>query len=325
MTSLFFFGFGASNIRCHQKKCLCIQIYFNIRSVCINLNEVNTITNFITNFITILTNIMMATREIVLKIVLLMLLIFFAKKYQFVSSDGISITLKGLDFYDENQETFTHQSLWHQSRKSCFHRASSKNLFHLLLLVCGDIETCPGPGYVINGLRDLCREKGLGFVHQNIRGLKSNFESLCAFIDCHHNIDIITLSETHTLPDENPNLYNISGYDLILQSRKDGLGGGVAMYIKNNIIWERKIDLENLIESIWIEIFYRNTHNLLLCCLYRPPKNSQYLSETFNNDFHKLLKKVTKEVIIVGDCNANYANTRDSNEFKSLLSVSGFR
>ena len=98
-------------------------------------------------------------------------------------------------------------------------------MLDLFLLVCGDIETCPGPEYMIEELRNVqkkaertCRKKGLSFVR-----LKSNVESLCAFIGCHQNIDNnITLSEIHTSADENTNLYTISGYDLILQPRKEG-------------------------------------------------------------------------------------------------------
>ena len=106
----------------------------------------------------------------------------------------------------------------------------------MLMLMCGDVKSCPGPDhYNIEELHNLCKQRGLVFVHQNIRGLSSNFESLCALIDSHPNIDVITLSETHLSRDENIDLYKINGYDLIVRSRGKGeMGGGVAVYIRTD-------------------------------------------------------------------------------------------
>jgi len=179
--------------------------------------------------------------------------------------------------------------------------------------------------YFIKDLRDFCIQKGLKFVHQNIRGLQINFNSLCTFIECHQNLDVITLSETHTSFNENSDLYKIDGYDFILRSRANGKGGGVCIYLKNNINWERRYELESdNIENIWVEIFLPNAHSFLICCFYRPPNSSKYLSETFIETFNKILQNVSKEVILLGDCNANYADKTNNKDFKSMLQLNGF-
>ena len=199
-----------------------------------------------------------------------------------------------------------------------------KCLLFGLLLLCGDIETCPGPEYMINELHALCRDRGLSFIHQNIRGLHTIFESLCSIIAT-HNIDIITLSETHLYDSDNLSLYKIDGYDAIFRCRTEGKGGGVCIYIKQQIIWERRDELEkDSIESIWLEIFFQNSHSILLCCVYRPPDSSNYLSKSFNQNLNDILLTITKETIIMGDCNVNYAKENDNKEFKTILSLNGF-
>ena len=160
---------------------------------------------------------------------------------------------------------------------------SKRFMLLCLLLMCGDIESCPGPtGYNIADLQQICKHRGLSIIHQNIRGIHSNFESLCATIST-HNVDIITISETHLSNSDNIALYNIEGYDLITRNRSHGKAGGVCIYVKNSIVWERQEDLEtDSIENIWIEIFFQTSHSFLLCCLYRPPDTSKYLPKNFN-------------------------------------------
>jgi len=204
--------------------------------------------------------------------------------------------------------------------------AAWKVVFLYLILLTGNtesflLEDC----YVIKELQEICKQRGLSLVHQNIRGLQANFENLCAVID-NHNIDILTLSETHLYNDEPQDLVSISGYELITRNRTSGKGGGVCIYIKEGIIWERREDLESKnIENIWVEIFFKNSHSFLICCIYRPPDTSKYLPKTFNNDFDVMLQSLTKEAIVMGDCNVNYAKSNDNREFKSILSLNGFK
>jgi exonuclease III len=179
--------------------------------------------------------------------------------------------------------------------------------------------------YVIKELQEICKERGLSFVHQNICGLQTKFESLCAVVET-HNIDVITLSETHlSQTDCHVGLYSINGYELLTRNRTIGKGGGICIYIKNGINWIRRNDLDKKnIESLWVEIFFKNSHSILICCMYRPPETSKYLSTEFNNEFNNILQSLTKETILMGDCNVNYANKGDNREFKSILSLNGF-
>ena len=252
---------------------------------------------------------------------LLVILCFAAWRFWFINDDLLQIVVK------EEREISTLPLLIENiDRKNLkIPYIPRKCLLFGLLILCGDIETCLGPDYSIKELHALCKDRGLSFIHQNIRGLHTNFESLCSIIAT-HNIDIITLSEIHLSNSENLSLYKINGYDEVFRCRPEGKGGGVCVYLKNSICWERRHDLEkDSIESIWLELFFHKSHSVLLCCVYRPPNSSSYLSKTFNINFNDTLQTVTKETIIMGDCNANFTKDNDNREFKSILSLNGFK
>ena len=81
-------------------------------------------------------------------IVLLFVSIFAIRKFCFVSSDSLEVCLrykKHIDLVNWN-ETFIFSSVWNQRNTyGLFVRPFKANVLHILLLVCGDIERCPGP------------------------------------------------------------------------------------------------------------------------------------------------------------------------------------
>ena len=199
-------------------------------------------------------------------------------------------------------------------------------LLYFLIMLCGDVESCPGPG-----LNDVCNIKGLKLCHLNIQGLSTSHEGLCEVLTSNPELDIITLSETHlstNLTGIPELLYGIPGFTFIFRNRENGKGGGVAMYIKNNFVWERRADLDDVnIENMWIELHIKNSSNILISSIYRPPNGSKFLSKDFFDYFESNLSlgtSETKEVIIMGDLNVNYLKTKDDSDIKNLLTTFGF-
>ena len=85
----------------------------------------------------------------------------------------------------------------------------------LPILLCGDIETQPGPEMLSRAqFQTFLSRKGLKITHQNITGLESNFEMLQEFVTSLKKIDIISLSETH-LTDESYSDYSLPSYNFI--------------------------------------------------------------------------------------------------------------
>ena len=147
--------------------------------------------------------------------------------------------------HGNGKESFITSSLW-IFKPRYIKTNSSKTLVILLLLSSGTVERNPGPVKYID-IQELLNLKGINILHQNIRGLSTNFENLQCFIDRNSKIDILTISETHLKKSENDNIeaiYNIYGYDFIFKSREKGIGGGVGIYISNKFDWVRRIDLE---------------------------------------------------------------------------------
>ena len=88
--------------------------------------------------------------------------------------------------------------------------------------------------------------------------------------------------------------------------------------VKHKIKFKRRYDLDNHLESLWIEICLKNSKSVLIGCYYRPPEGSKYLINNFCEVFEEQL--TNKEIIILGDFNTDY-NKTDNRDFKSLLNI----
>ena len=106
-----------------------------------------------------------------------------------------------------------------------------------------------------------------------------------------------------------------------------GTGGGVGIFLKHEVKFKRRYDLENRLESLWIEICLKNSKSVLIGCYYRPPEGSKYLINNFSEVFEEQLTnvvKTNKEIIILGDFNIDY-NKTDNRDFKSLFNIFGLK
>ena len=86
-----------------------------------------------------------------------------------------------------------------------------KSLIFVLLLICGDIELCPGP-HAQENLSDISKLRGIKLVHQNIRGLLSKKDILETLFT--NKKFIITLSEMH-IASVNSELFQIQGFKFV--------------------------------------------------------------------------------------------------------------
>ena len=104
----------------------------------------------------------------------------------------------------------------------------------------------------------------------------------------------------------------IPGYSFVNRPRKSGKGGGVAAYIGDGIVWDRRHDVKNEndnIEAIWIELRPKHSKSFLVGIMYRPPDSSKYLCKDFNVHLNSMLSKVSEnsqEIILLGDLNVNF-------------------
>ena len=172
----------------------------------------------------------------------------------------------------------------------------------MLLLIFGDIELCPGL-HVQDDLTDVSKLRGIKLVHQNITK-KDISETLFT-----NEKFIIALSEMH-IASVNSELLQIPGFTFVHKYRIAGEGGGVAMYLFDDLKWKRRTYLEiDEIEYIWVENDIFKSKSFLVGWIYRPAGSSSYLQKDFNKNLNEMLTKVNNlfmETFLLGDINVNY-------------------
>ncbi|CAG2227127.1 unnamed protein product [Mytilus edulis] len=128
--------------------------------------------------------------------------------------------------------------LWILSKyKSYSDIVSFYMLLYSLLLICGDIESNPGPG----GTPDP-PEKTLSIFHGNIRSLRNKLNYITDIIE---DFDIVFFTESHL--DVNVTDFDISlfGFETPVRKDRNANGGGIIMYYKSLINIVRRVDLEH--------------------------------------------------------------------------------
>lgn len=198
-----------------------------------------------------------------------------------------------------------------------------------LLLLSGDIHPNPGPvshsvstssnsssDSIFSALTDIDLSTNLSLVHYNVQSIRHKLDILYSELSA---FDILTFSETW-LND------SISSDELFLPSfhsperrdRPSDSHGGVMVYIKNNLAYKRRNDLElNGIECIWVELTLRN-RKLLIGTFYKPPSSGTMYSNMIENSVSLAVDTCIKDIIITGDFNVNVLNTSSSKYIVSL-------
>ena len=114
-------------------------------------------------------------------------------------------------------------------------------------------------------------------LHLNIRSISNKFDSFKNLIKTLNiPFQIIGLTETW-LNDSNMNDYNLEKHTYISSNRSKRKGGGVGLYVSNQLDFKIRNDLtknlEDIIETVFIEILTNVGKNIIIGVIYRPPKN----------------------------------------------------
>ena len=148
-------------------------------------------------------------------------------------------------------------------------------------------------------------------------------------MNTYKDVHIFLLRETHLNISTPDDLLDIPGYTFIKRNRSKGSHGGVGVYIKDNVPYIRRNDIEaENLECIWLEILLPKTKGLLIGIFYRPPYGSKYLRNDFDDELDNLLQSViteAKECMIMGDFNCNYKKKNDCSSLKSIFSMFNFK
>ena len=152
-------------------------------------------------------------------------------------------------------------------------------------------------------------------LHINIRSMNKNFEKLREYLShAKGNFSVITLTETWCNDDETDknSLWQLPNYTAIHQIRKSSKkGGGIALYVHNSLnykIPKNKNINNNDIECLNIEIVSKTSENVMVSCIYRPPRGDahKFLDEMKGHIIKNKFQE--KPLFLVGDLNINFSD-----------------
>jgi hypothetical protein len=183
-----------------------------------------------------------------------------------------------------------------------------------------------------NNLTKHINENKLNLIHFNSRSLNKNIDNITDYLKTlNHKFPIIAFSETW-LNDNNssPSLNNIDGYSIAHCHRNFKRGGGVALYISNDLNFKIRHDLNlkdsDEYESVFVEI-ESHPKNTIVGVIYRPPDRSP---QSFIHNLSNSVNLINNEKLpsfICGDFNINLLNTsthQESNEFLNIMYSGNF-
>ena len=189
---------------------------------------------------------------------------------------------------------------------------------NLLLIICGDIETNPGPNDTYN----------LSLCHWNLNSIMAhNFSKLTALaaFNSIHKFDIICLSETflNSSYKTEDDALALNGYTLIRADHPDDIRrGGVCIYYKEALPI-KIININYLSECLVCEISF-NKKQCFIISLYRSPSQTTTEFNDFLLNFEQLLKQIVNlnpfMYVILGDFNARSSSwwTGDINSVEGM-------
>ena len=112
-------------------------------------------------------------------------------------------------------------------------------------------------------------KQGLKIISLNINSLYKHLDELRIFC-IEHSAHIICLKKTKITEEFSDELLKIDGFQNIIRKDRTRHGGGVAVYVKNDIKFSERSDLESELESISVELNIKYVKPIIVTTIYKP-------------------------------------------------------
>ena len=159
------------------------------------------------------------------------------------------------------------------------------------------------------------------FAQLNINSIRNKFDQLVNGIK--GNIDILMISETK-LDDSFPSMqFLIEGFGPPFRSDRNSHGGGIFVYVREDIPC-KLIPMKNCsVEGFFIELNLKSK-KWLISCSYNPHRN--FISHHLNSTNLDLVSRNYENIFLMGDFNADMENVSlkhfcDLYNLKNLIKV----
>ena len=241
-----------------------------------------------------------------------------------VKSDDINVysSIETLNGMDGNRICFDKKSyLAPKVRRDCNHVVTDKTAFN-----DSKGRADASVSHHVNVPTDVnldTHKKGLKVCHLNAQSLIPCLDELKLWLKF-NSYHVITLSETWLDSSVDDTEINIPGF-VIERKDRNRHGGGVAIYIKDDIKYVRRYEVEKENnESIWVEIQQIHQKPIVIGSLYRP--------QTEGVDYFDVLSEIVdgvinenKEVVLLGDLNCDFLKTNSfTNHMKCFMEMYNF-
>ena len=171
------------------------------------------------------------------------------------------------------------------------------------------------------------KESHLSLFHTNIKSLSKHFDELELYLESlNYNFSFIGLTETW-LNDNNCDLFARDNYESINRYRKHRIGGGVSLYIKQDIKYKSRSDLECFdtnFETLFVEVdkssFLTNS-NIIVGVIYRMPGTPLNVFNEYINGVLNIIAKEKKLCYLMGDYNADLLKHESDSHTSDLLDI----
>ena len=157
-------------------------------------------------------------------------------------------------------------------------------------------------------------------LHINARSLNKNFDSIELFLKTINQFPFSVIGITETwLNSNSPQLFHLQNYELIRADRAHGKGGGVGIYVHDQLKFKRRHDLHiDGTEDLFIEITNNKDRNIIIGTIYRPPNNG---IDLFLHNFDEGLNRISQEnkyIYLMGDYNIDLLTSIQPNNSRFI-------
>lgn len=165
--------------------------------------------------------------------------------------------------------------------------------------------------------------KNFSCLHINARSLSKNIDKLQLLLTrLSHSFSVICVSETWA-NGINDSFLNLPGYNCVVKPRVNKIGGGVAIYVRDDLVYKVRSDLCLVncddVDVAFIQLIVGKC-KFIIGTFYRPPNQNLPL---FNIAYTTLLDKIVSEkntkCVIAGDFNINLLNYDTHRETENFL------
>ena len=182
----------------------------------------------------------------------------------------------------------------------------------ILVLLSGDVEPNPGPGSVVDNINSIHNgslemlTNHLSILHLNIQSLLPKLDLIAAESEAY---DLLIFSESWLKPEIKSDSIGLTNFHSpFRRDRCDRPGGGVVIYVQDNIYCKRRSDLElQGLEAVWIELSIKSKKLLIGGC-YRPPNSNAAYFDLLSESIDRAYNTNIIDIFILGDFNYNLQN-----------------